>query len=362
MKKYILLLLVIAFTSINAQISLTEADVILGLQQDYNFITHANTSMTSANIGSTGNQVYDFSNLTFDYTFVSNGKAVSSSPYQSDFPGTQYSLYYETVSMGVPAQSWVHTSVTGGKYQLNGVGTATTISGMNTVVKIKYNPARVLYNLPLTYNSSANITVSGVTETTTSVFGNNIVNSIPLNSTEKYTVDGYGKLKTPDGKTLDCLRVRSEETHTVNGTTSTSISYAFITKTGESVTVSLADGVTSNSGVVNVSGVSYAEGRGSATSVADEMTSMPNDFKLYQNYPNPFNPTTNITYALPKSGNVQLRVYDILGNEVAALVNGTKDAGFHTVSFNASNLASGIYIYSLKSEGININQKMLLMK
>jgi len=92
------------------------------------------------------------------------------------------------------------------------------------------------------------------------------------------------------------------------------------------------------------------------------MASMPVDFKLYQNYPNPFNPTTNITYALPKSGNVQLKVYDILGNEVAALVNGTKDAGFHTVSFDASNLASGIYIYSLKSEGININQKMLLMK
>ncbi|MFA7289626.1 MAG: T9SS type A sorting domain-containing protein [Melioribacteraceae bacterium] len=362
MKKYILLLLVLSFSSSYAQISLTESDVALGLGQGYNFVTRVNTSLTSINIGSTGEQVYDFSGLTSDMTYVSDGKSVSSSPYLSDFPGTQYSLYYETVSQGIPAQSWVHTSIVGGKYQLNGIGTTTTVQGINTTIKVKYNPARVLYNLPITYNSSATISINGVTESITSFFGQNIVNSIPLSSSEKYTVDGYGKLKTPDGKTLDCLRVRSEETQTVNGTTTTSISYGFITKTGEQVTVSLKEGVTANSGIVAVNNVSYSEGRGSATGIEEDLASMPSDFKLYQNYPNPFNPTTNITYALPKSGNVQLKVYDILGNEVADLVNGTKDAGFHTVNFNATNLASGIYIYSLKSEGININQKMLLMK
>ncbi|MCK9281250.1 MAG: T9SS type A sorting domain-containing protein [Melioribacteraceae bacterium] len=362
MKKYILLVLALCFASVQAQISITESDVALFYQQDYTFTTHVNNTLTSIDIGGIGQQVYDFSALTFDMTYNSQGKSVSSSPYLAEYPGTQYSLYYETVSQGIPAQSWLHTSIVGGKYQLNGIGTNTTVQGINTTIKVKYNPARVLYNLPITYNSTATISINGVTESITSFFGQNIVNSIPLISSEKYTVDGYGKLKTPDGKTLDCLRVRSEETHTVNGTTTTSISYGFITKTGEQVTVSFKEGVIANSGIVDVNNVSYSEGRGSATGIEEDFATMPNDFKLYQNYPNPFNPTTNITYALPKSGNVQLKVYDILGNEVADLVNGTKDAGFHTVNFNASNLASGMYIYSLRSEGININQKMLLMK
>ena len=89
---------------------------------------------------------------------------------------------------------------------------------------------------------------------------------------------------------------------------------------------------------------------------------IPNFYALDQNYPNPFNPTTKITYALPKTGNVNLVVYDILGREVATLVNGVKQAGIHTVNFNASNLASGIYFYKIQAGDFNAVKKMVLVK
>jgi hypothetical protein len=80
------------------------------------------------------------------------------------------------------------------------------------------------------------------------------------------------------------------------------------------------------------------------------------------NYPNPFNPTTTINYQLPKSGYVTLKIYDILGKEVATLVNENKEAGYYKVNFNASKLSSGIYIYKLTGNNVNISKKMILMK
>lgn len=85
-------------------------------------------------------------------------------------------------------------------------------------------------------------------------------------------------------------------------------------------------------------------------------------FVLEQNYPNPFNPITNIIYQLPKSGLVQLKVYDLLGSEVAVLVNEEKSEGSHSVSFEANNLPSGVYIYSLRVNDFVQNKKMTLLK
>jgi subtilisin family serine protease len=85
-------------------------------------------------------------------------------------------------------------------------------------------------------------------------------------------------------------------------------------------------------------------------------------YRLYHNYPNPFNPSTRIAYDLPASGNVSLKVYDILGNEIRTLVNGIKPAGHYEVEFNAGNIPTGIYIYQLKAGGNIISNKMLLVK
>ena len=112
---------------------------------------------------------------------------------------------------------------------------------------------------------------------------------------------------------------------------------------------------------------------GGITFVKNEIDIEVTEFKLFQNYPNPFNPTTKIKYSIPSSAiylptsreinlNITLKVYDVLGNEVANLVNEYKPAGSYEVDFNASSLSSGIYFYQLKSGNFLETKKMTLLK
>jgi len=93
-----------------------------------------------------------------------------------------------------------------------------------------------------------------------------------------------------------------------------------------------------------------------------EVEIAPSEFSLAQNYPNPFNPITAISYQLPMNTFVTLKVYDVLGNEVATLVNEEKSAGVHEVEFNATELGSGVYFYTLKADEFLSTKKMILMK
>jgi hypothetical protein len=88
----------------------------------------------------------------------------------------------------------------------------------------------------------------------------------------------------------------------------------------------------------------------------------PNEFALEQNYPNPFNPSTSIKYALKSRQFVQIKIYDVLGNEVTTLVNEEKQPGVYEVEFNASELSSGTYIYKLTAGNFSAIRKMLLLK
>lgn len=101
---------------------------------------------------------------------------------------------------------------------------------------------------------------------------------------------------------------------------------------------------------------------GPPTTVAEERLSLPASFRLEQNYPNPFNPTTVISYQLPVSSYVTLKVFDVLGREVETLVNGELHAGEHSVQFNAKQLSSGIYIYRLQAGRVVHQKKMTVLK
>lgn len=89
---------------------------------------------------------------------------------------------------------------------------------------------------------------------------------------------------------------------------------------------------------------------------------IPDSYSVFQNYPNPFNPSTVIRYDLPEAGNVSLRVYDILGREVAVLVNEQKEAGRYEAVFHAANLATGIYVYELRTNNFRSVKKMNFVK
>jgi len=93
----------------------------------------------------------------------------------------------------------------------------------------------------------------------------------------------------------------------------------------------------------------------------------PDNFELFQNYPNPFNPTTKISFQLPIKSKIRLKIYNLLGEDVADLLNETREAGLHEVEWNASEYSSGLYIYQIYTEGKNSStnlerKKMLLVK
>jgi len=107
-----------------------------------------------------------------------------------------------------------------------------------------------------------------------------------------------------------------------------------------------------------------SESLGKSTNPKQEINalSLPKEYSLFQNYPNPFNPHTHIKYSLKEDAIVTLKLFDILGNELATLVNEPKNQGNHSVDFNSSNLSSGVYIYQLKANNYNASKKMIITK
>jgi len=122
------------------------------------------------------------------------------------------------------------------------------------------------------------------------------------------------------------------------------------------------DGNTAYIGCFGGSGYMLVQKVEKLVGVEDQGEVVVNGYKLSQNYPNPFNPTTKINFELSSSGYTTLKIYDMLGNEVATLVQGELSAGTHSVNFNASNLASGTYLYQLNVNGTRITNKMVLLK
>jgi len=125
--------------------------------------------------------------------------------------------------------------------------------------------------------------------------------------------------------------------------------------------------ITSNPGALPIIIPKFSgSGRiGSPVNVEDDVNSESHiaaDFRLYQNYPNPFNPSTKIKFFIPFKNNVQLIIYDILGNQVAQIINETLDEGFYEREFTAANIASGLYFYTLKTEILIQSKKMILLK
>lgn len=106
-----------------------------------------------------------------------------------------------------------------------------------------------------------------------------------------------------------------------------------------------------------INGITYG-----TVDVKDELKIVPSEFVLHQNYPNPFNPSTTISFSLPKSTQVVIKVYDVLGKEVKELANDHFAAGMHSVRFNSVNLSSGVYFYRLATNQSTKTMKMILQK
>jgi len=190
-----------------------------------------------------------------------------------------------------------------------------------------------------------------LTSFTANIVENNYVELTWITSTEKNNY-GFEVQKKYEGQSYQTIAFISG-----NGTTTNRITYNYTDKN-----------IQSNRVYYRLKQIDYNGDISYSSEIFVDLQT-PNNFILYQNYPNPFNPTTSIKFAissLPDSKAsrqlVQLKVYDVLGNEVATLVNEEKSAGIYEVEFNATKFASGIYYYKLQAGDFVQMKKMILMK
>jgi hypothetical protein len=147
------------------------------------------------------------------------------------------------------------------------------------------------------------------------------------------------------------------------GLTQTALAFAYIAS-GQFLGEDIATTITSENISFSAEHLSSFGGGGdNLVGIDDENNSeLPSVYELEQNYPNPFNPTTNISFSIPESGNVSIKVYNTLGAEITTLISENMPAGNHVVTFDATDLPTGIYFYSLNSNNVSMTKKMLLLK
>ena len=301
---------------------------------------------TSLDIGTTGGpNVYDFSKVNYQTAKIATELGSSVPIVAPYFPND--TVFGATGDYNV-------LSFSGG--QLWGLGEVQS-QGSNYNV-LHRSPGEDIFSFPLSEGKTWTYNLINVD----SVFSNGILQSTSADTGQRVTVvDGYGTLILPGGDTLQCLRLTQAPASPSGQSFDT---FFFVTQSGTFVNIE-ASRIEGNTGMVGISTAQIIEGN-IPTAVQNKQTS-PSTFALYQNYPNPFNPTTVISYQLSAASNVTLKVYDILGREVATLVNGQENAGVYKVNFNASRYASGVYFYRITAIGKNANKfvsvkKLVLMK
>jgi hypothetical protein len=352
-----------------AQITITATNVSERFRVGRKVDRNDDTLTTSVNIGAPGSTSWDFSGL-LKHATTSATSIAKPAPFDTAFPGATHIL--KTSLSGVVSVGTITATVRGDLYLYWTIGSSlqqpgTYGSGIATAVlspgfpptdipgtvKIANSPADLTYPLPLTLGASWKSTYTA-TQT--------IALSIPLpiaptvtNYDISYTVDAYGPMKIPGGATYGALRIRK-----IDRAGTTRLGYIFLTENGASVEFTAAD-TSSTSGTIAINRKSVAWNGPVAVGVQPTV-SLPAEYALQQNYPNPFNPSTTIMFQLAKAGFVSLTVYDLLGQEVATLVNENKAPGTYSIDWLAGRVPSGTYFYRLQSGSFTATRTMMLMK
>ena len=346
MKKTLILIAVISFTSF-AQITITGNDVLNIFAVGNSTTIHQDTLQSMVDIGSPGGgNNWDFTGLQTNLTVDIESVDPTSTPYSSDFSGADFCIYSMGYSQGFQADIWTYSAVNG---FVDNIGSATTVSALpGFVTTIQNDPDRHTFVNPSTYNSQWMQTF------TQSIYLNGSLitsSSVSLNA----MIDAYGTMTLPGGTSYSALRIREETT--ISGIIS--VGYTFVTTSGAQVNIEANGSNPPNSGTITANSTSYNSAL--ITSV-EQISGLPSNFSLSQNYPNPFNPSTKIEYSIPEATFVQLKIYDILGNEVATLVDEEQSAGSYRADFSGTGLSSGMYIAKLQAGDYIKTIKMTLMK
>ena len=337
---------------------------------------HFDTLTTQLNIGAKGGTSWDFSPLLTQTSMNLRSVVPSSTPYFATFfPDATHALsatdfiykFYDKNFGDVTLKGKVsnYMRFSGSDlldYGFQGEGDA-FLNGGSTPVPAKgqwtRSPAAVYYHLPLNLGASWSTVYKERLSGSALLFGVNFpVGPDTTNHDITYTVDGYGPLKIPGGTTQEALRIRKVDSYSTKSGSGVRVGYIILAKNGASVQFNVAD----TSVVSGTTGVYSLQWTGATLTAVRQVSSAPVSFGLAQNYPNPFNPSTMIHFTVPERQAVTLRVYNLLGEEVATLVDQVVNAGENVVEFKATGLATGMYLYKLQAGSAMQTKRMLLVR
>jgi hypothetical protein len=292
------------------------------------------------------NQTWTFGSQTFSRSGWTDFVSPQSAAHGNLFPTASYAMH--TFTPGDTSYDYYAFE----RLAQNGLYYLGSVAGQECTI---LSSEELSVPLPLQYQTTLRF---GISDTMVNVPG-----LLWLRIDSLYSLaDGWGTVQTPYGSS-PCLRLfqQWQEWILENGAIQSyweNLSYQWLDQAGIAVvSVSAPDGVTDpnfTTGHLNMTGVPLASDPGPVR--------VASDFSLRQNYPNPFNPTTEITFDLPRTIYGTLKVFDVLGREVAVLANGTMQSGEHRIAFDGSRLPSGVYFYQLKAGEFVQTKKMLLLK
>ncbi len=345
----------------SAQITINSGDINTTFGTTNTFYTVADTTGNGITVDlgtSGGGQTWTFNETLFPGGSTTSQTIVdpAPTPFSSLFPTATFAFFDS--SPEDTTDFWSYGSVTSSEFRLLGGGFQSPSDTLSTV----FDPSELLAVFPLTEGT----TFTGTHTLTVEAFGALTVTETVKNA----EVDGYGTLVLPLGS-FDCLRLREVRTtfstvtfggQVIFQDTTQNILYNFIVggSVGIGATVTGLVGDT-NPNFTAATSVSFSTG--AVTAIEESEETIARGFELEQNYPNPFNPSTTIRYSLLEGADVILDVYNLAGQKVATLVNGRQSAGTHNVTFDASDLSSGVYFYRLALDNGNEQvRRMILMK
>jgi hypothetical protein len=360
MRKPTLLLRVLAISALlllpgiaAAQIVLTQSDLSATLALGRTYDSQTDTSGASFNIGSASAsaQTWNFTGRNYSKSSREMYVNPASTPYSGLFPSASIVGYSKDSSAAGKYESWIYGQLTSSDYLYVGTVTRVSQTAYDTTLVDSLRPAQSTLRFPLQYNMSWSWNSEPKITTLVEGYSTRYTRSVA------YVVDAFGTVTMP-GKTFDALRLKTSELDTIQTLISGVVYFTQV----NSFTTYLWLGKDGSSASVGPTTVSYSLPSSGATSVEPVAFSGPTNFSLGQNYPNPFNPSTNIEFGIQNAGQTTLRVFNILGQEVATLVDRYLPAGRYRVNFNANDLASGLYIYSIESGENKTARKMMLMR
>lgn len=360
MKALLILLLVCCVAaSVNAQITITAADVSTQLAVGNSLINRLDTLTTSVYIGVPGStaNTWNFGGLATHLLDTLRSVTPSGTPYIGWFPGATHALQQRQTLMGITGTVWLYLQLGTDLLTRGAGGDGPTPLG-TAVLRATNTPPEVLYHLPMTLGTSW--TTTYVESLVVTIGGFPLLTQV-TNHTIVNNVDAYGTLTLPGSfGSHQALRLRSDDRFS-GASTGRNISYQFIARNGASVQVTAVDTTQPNSGDILVDPFSTSWSGPIVTEVAIG-SEIPAEFALKQNYPNPFNPSTTIEYQVARTAFVTLKVYNLLGQEVATLVNDTRQPGTYAVRWSAEGVPSGVYFAKMHAGGFTQTQRMVVVK